>query len=167
MRRLLTALTVLFCLIAPVAAQDMQEPTCTSEQWQTIQTQLTTQIAELTTTADPHALLLLLDAQINAARATCSGGTFSKASTPNGIIGPIALEGTLYEVTLQSTGSLASMTPVAVEGECGDFMFTMPVMTGMSGGEQGTIYEVNNCTAIFKVESPLAQDWTLTINRLR
>jgi hypothetical protein len=147
-------------------AQDTPESTCTPEELQSYQAELVELSGSLAESDDPLETVLAIDTLVSKIQASCSGGIFTKADHTNGIIGPIAFDGSLYEATLEAKGSMAVMTPTVVEGDCG-MIFGMPIMTGMTGGMQGDVWEFTNCVALFKVEAPMASDWSLTIKKLR
>lgn len=157
---------LLIVIVGVTSAQDTPEASCTSEAWQSHQAELVALSGSLTESDNPLETMLTIDTLVSNIQASCGGGIFTKANHPNGIIGPIAFDGSLYEATLEAKGSMAVMTPTVVEGDCG-MIFGMPVMTGMSGGMQGDVWEFTNCVALFKVEAPMASDWSLTIKQLR
>lgn len=166
MLRVLSLVLVLLLLVPFTAAQEASEAACTSEIWMDYQNQLVELSMTLSTSETPLEVLQTLDELLTDIQINCGEGRFTKADHPNGIIGPLTLDGALYEVTLETAGSLGVMTPTAVEGNCGA-LFGMPVMTGMSGGAQGDIWQVNGCVVLVKIDATMASDWAFTLKRLR
>lgn len=163
MRRLLTALTVLFCLIAPVAAQEVQELTCTPEEWQTIEDDLALEAGGIVEAESQALALLRIEARIETARAMCSGGQFSRDSHPNGIIGPIIFSGALYQAELNVVGTYGNVSLTPLEGDCG-FSFGLSAPT--SGGSETDLWKFKGCVAMLEVDTYPPAPWTLSITKL-
>ena len=163
MKNLFVILTIVITIsIAfPVLAQDS---VCTSEQWAEFSATLGELVDTLAASSTPLDDLLAIRIQIETVRTICNAGVFTKADYPNGIIGPINFGGTLYQATLESVGSVAALSRVEIAGDC-DFIIS--IITPFSGGSESALWEFEDCQAMFEINASTADDWTLTIERLR
>lgn len=163
MFRSISFLVVLFVLFSPVAAQEVQELTCTPEQWQPIEDDLVLEAGGITEAESQALALSRIEARIETARAECTGGQFSSDSHPNGILGPIIFSGALYEATLTVDGAYGSVSLIALEGDCG----ILNSITGpIDGGSETDLWEFKECVAIFEVNTSSSAPWTLSIKKL-
>lgn len=164
MKTLFVSILLVFALIITVPAAAQDEPTCTPEQWADIATAFSTLADNLAASETPFDDLLAIQTQLGTARAICSGGVFTKADYPDGIIGPINFGGTLYKATLESVGSVATLERVEISGDCA---FFVSIITPFSGGSESDLWEFEECQALFEINATAARDWTLTIERLK
>jgi hypothetical protein len=151
-------------------AATLPEFACLPVDYTELKTQLTDIPAGFDDAAtDPALVLLTLRAAIDTFQARCTGGLFTYATHPSGIVGPIAFSGTLYELTLtipEADIATASMSLIDIEGDCGLGFPTM--IPGTSGGSQTDLLEFGgDCVAMFEVNVVGVRDWSLTIKKLK
>ncbi len=147
-------------------AQDMTLPefACLPIDYQTAKTDLDALTAQLVDPEQDVALtLLLLDAYTETLRARCTGGTFNKVSHPNGIVGPVVLGGTLYQMDFTSQAQVASVVITPISGDCG---FPQGALLTEPGSSETNILKFGeDCVLLFEVNSQQA-DWQLVFARL-
>lgn len=91
---------------------------------------------------------------------------FTSEEYPNGIIGPIQFNGTLYQVTLSSSASGASVSTTVIQGDCERRGPT--IMTDIDGTPEADLWEPGgDCIAMFDVQRFGSSHWTLEFERLR
>lgn len=158
----LLVFVLMLTVLTPTLAQE--ESACTSEQWGDFSTTLNDLSDTLATSETPMDALLAIQTQIETMRAACGNWVFTKADYANGIIGPISFDGTLYQATLESVGSVAVLSRVEIDGDCD---FIVSIITPFTGGEESDLLEFDGCTAMLEIDSSTARDWTLTLTRLK
>lgn len=169
---LLSGLLVFVALAAFNArAQDnvtLPTYTCTAEDYATVTKIIDEQLATLSQPdADPALAMVLIRAALDTYQAKCTGGTFTKATHPNGIIGPIVFTGSLYQATLQITpGDFAygSAKWTTISGDCGLFTL-LSVTDGKGDANETDVLKFKDCVALFEVDASEG-DWTFTLAKL-
>lgn len=164
MKTFFLSVLLVFVLILTVPAFAQEEATCPPEKWAEISDTLISLSNDLAAADNPLEQLLLIRTEIETVRAVCSGGVFTKADYPDGIIGPINFGGTLYQATLESVGSVAVLSRVEIDGDCD---FVVSIITPFTGGAESGLWKFDECEAMFEIDAASARDWTLTIERLR
>lgn len=166
MRTLLIVVTLVAMLFVPAAlAQDeVADPTCTPEDWQALQDELALEVLSLVNSENPVETILRIDTILGSIRSQCTSLIFTKAEYPNGIIGPIDLDGSLYQTTLSGNGSGSVEMTDLTEG-CGGYVSS--IILPFEGGSETDLWEFDGvCSLMFEV-SGSAEEWTLEITRLR
>lgn|GEM_PF-1782395 len=146
--------------------QDVVFAECEESDYTALSDELTAQLTDAA--KDPAAAFLAMRQALDMAQAKCTGGVFTRATNPDSTIGPLALDGTIYKISLQITpGEYAygSVTWTAIEGDCG-FMTLMQVNDDEVTGLESSVETFKGCTAIFDV-SVSEGDWTLTIAKVK
>lgn len=164
----LACLIVLALTMVSIALAQDAETVCTPDDWRAKIDAVSSSLSELSAgVADQETALQVLsiaEAAIHTVRTSCTGYVFTNEDYPNGIIGPVTFDGTLYQVTFSSMGGFAYFKMVGDEGGCS----VVGVSTDLEGGEETDLWEPSgNCITLFEVNGPRDGQWTLTFERLR
>jgi hypothetical protein len=152
----------------PVVAQE--EAACTVADVQNVFNVMADQIAqtasEITTVEEGLDILLGIETIIDLLRTQCGGVTYISENYTNGIIGPVNFAGTLYQVSLSSTGGDSSFATTVLEGDCA--LFPPSIFTANGGTEETDLWQPGgDCVALFEVNTYGATNWVLTFERLQ
>lgn len=164
--KLVSAIVLVLLCALPLLAQDAPVKMECSAEANTAFTETINQYMA-TLADDPEATLIAMRQAMDTYQLLCSGNMFTSTTNESGIVGPLTLDGTLYEVTLalpEKALTFGSMEWTTLEGDCG--LFTLLSITGTDGGSESDVLEFEGCTALFEVNGNM-DEWTLTFKKLK
>jgi len=170
--RYMFVMLVMAVVFGGVSAQDVPpQLDCTQDDYLWLQgrvNEISAQFADIVT-YDPILTATQLRATMDAVQFACAR-VFTNTTNPDGIIGPIDFDGTLYEVTfvaLPTEGASfdvgGSVTTETVSGDCG--MLNLILVTSSDPDETDLFRFGNDCVAMFEVNR--TGDWQLSFVKLQ
>lgn len=159
-----TVMVLALLLVTRGSAQELPRTACPNDAQTVFLTAITDNLSVLQT--DVNAALVAMRGAIDTYQLACAGGTVTNEAHPNGIVGPLTFDGTLYEVTLTVPGGeYGSVEWTALEGDCDSW-----TLLSVSGDEapvsETDIVEFEGCQAVFDVNVS-SDEWTLTFKKLK
>lgn len=153
-----------------VLAQETMPPTlCTQEDYLMLQTGISNLIGGLSDNAlyDPTYIMYQVRRALETYQLLCNQ-KFTSETHPNGIIGPLLFDGTLYEVTFVGilTGNIdvgGSVTMEELSGDCG--FLNMMAITSNDMDETDLMEFGENCEAMIEVHRTGA--WELSFVKIK
>lgn len=155
-----------------VLAQETLPPTiCTQEDYDMLKTGITSVINGLSDNVayDPTAIMLQARTAIETYQLLCNQ-MFTNVTHPNGIIGPLVFDGTLYEVTfvaLPTEGASfdvgGSITMEEVSGDCG--ILNLMLVSATNPSETDLFRFGGDCVGLIEVNR--SGDWQLSFVKLQ
>ncbi len=171
MRKIMLVIFILALVCVGMVGAQEEEFTCTAQEFRDMFVPLLDAIKgamdNATTDAEALTLFLGIETVIANVRLAC-GGTreFTSEAYPNGIIGPISFSGTLYQVSISSTGGDASFSTTVIEGDCD--IIPPGIFTTNGGNAETDLWEPGgDCMAMFEVNTYGATGWVLDFERLQ
>jgi len=172
-RYILVVLVVGMIFGGVLVAQETLPPTvCTQEDYLTLQTGISNLIGGLSdnTLYDPTTIMLQVRTAIETYQLLCNQ-MFTNVTHPNGIIGPIAFDGTLYEVTFVTPlsespgGNLGgNLSMTTISGDCG---FINTILTSGISPEETDLFKFGgDCVGMIEVNRAVGA-WELSFVKIK
>jgi hypothetical protein len=164
-RLLIVLLALSFVIIAQAneQAQDVEQPTCTPEEYAAIADEVIAAAEELKTAEDQALQITIIQVLLSTRRSQCGGLTFtSEEYGQNAVIGPVLFNDGFYRVTFTSD-TFGSSSVEGMEGDC-DILTTL-LVSSMDGGADAGAFEFAGCVGLIEVNTTGV--WTLVFEPVR